>query len=991
MKRLLLIFSALTIFVSCAKIETFSSSDEQKQRIIATFSADTKTYNRGVRTYWSDGDQMSVFYTKTTGRYGVSCFTYSSDNAFTGTVSSLGESDNNWFAFYPFDKNNTEVDDILLTVPKDQTQEGNSSTEHISGPADPLYGYARNVKNGSLPQLTMFHVLSKVKFHISNGESDPVTVTKITFKAPRDIAGEFTANISASRLNWSTYKSTRTVTLNVKNGEAIEKDYSADFSASILPISTEGEYVITVYANMGGKEVVSTKTADMRMDLDAGLTNTINYTFKVTGDTPGTPDTPDTPDQPTGSYYTKVSSEPSNWDGTYLVVDEAAGKAFAPFTDNASSYAVNVTISNGQIASDGVIDKYAITVSNAGQNHANSNVSGLRAYNVKNSNGQYIWWSSNFGEYDSARLIAANTNTATNSSTTYEYYHTFKYDGGVQMTSAIHTDSGNAYYLGYSGGSFSYNSSSSSSRVQLYKLNGEGGNTSGGGGSGESGSTIQGYQLLTSAPSDWSGSYLLVSTNKKYLFNGEKGSSSKKNVYNLQSSDMTGDVITNSSLSQYAFTISYSDGNYYFMKDGNYYYVDYDSNSSTGIVTTSSRSKAGWKYSGILSGGGFTFYQVSNNQNQYIYYKDSESTFKFGKSGETSGILLYKLNNGSSSSGTQETPTQSGAVFNLENDYLKQYLDAAESSYSNSTNTSIVSTYSGNNYARDLPNPVNLKWTGSATSLSVYEGTSANGTLVKKMEFSSSTSADIYNLIPGKTYYYTTSNGQNGTFSTTGRRRMIKVSDSEKDSHARNCRDLGGIKTRKGETIKYGLIFRGTNMDDVSSQEKDILLNELGIKLDQDLRNETNLSSSPLGSSVYFSHHGGYDASTIQNQNGDNMKQSVSDVLNYVIDGKPVYVHCRIGSDRTGHMIMLYLALLGCDLKECDIDYEITSFASKMTYGTRTIGSGNEASFRNKFTKGSYSVDKVPEAVEDYVVNTLGISISTVKAFRKAMGVSETL
>ena len=343
--------------------------------------------------------------------------------------------------------------------------------------------------------------------------------------------------------------------------------------------------------------------------------------------------------------------------------------------------------------------------------------------------------------------------------------------------------------------------------------------------------------------------------------------------------------------------------------------------------------------------------------------------------------------------------TQEGA-YNIENDYLAEYLDAAERTYTNSSTSSIVTQYIGSSsgsgsywggVAHDLPKPVSLAWTGNATSISIYEGTSTTGTAVKTMNFSSSSSVDVYNLIPGKNYAYKTSNGQTGTFSVTGRRRMIKVSDSESENHARNCRDFGGVKTRNNQTLKFGLMYRGTNIDSVTEGEKSILVNELGIKLDQDLRNETSKTSSPLGSSVEFCHHGGYDAGSIANENGTKMTQSVEHVLDAVIENRPVYIHCRIGSDRTGHMCMLYLALLGCDLKECDIDYEITSFASKMTGGTRTLNSGNEKSFRNKFIKSPYNANQVPEAVEEYVTKTLGISIDKVKAFRKAMGVNETL
>ncbi len=1087
---------------------------------------------------------------------------------------------------------------------------------------------------------------------------------------PEDVPGgdptkeDQNISFSASEFNWT-----------IGSGYAIGGSYSIPaVSGAQTPVTYESSNTnvasisgSNIIINAAGTTVIKATAAETDKYNRATATVTLNILSSS---------------EPTTSAYVKVTSAPSSWDGTYLVVDEVSGKAFAPFTANASAYAVNVTINNGQIVSDGTIDRYAITVSDAGVNHANSNVSGLRAYNVRNADGMYIWWSSNFGEYDSARLVANTTNTASNSGTTYEYYHTFKYDGGVQMASAIHTGSGNAYFMGYSNNAFAYSSSASSNRVQLYKLSG--GTTPGqqsqnisfaqssvtwtlgsaceiGGtyaiqqlsgtyytavsytssnpsvativegnirvqGAGSTtitataeasasyseakasytltinnGSTPAGYELITSAPADWNGTYLMVSADKSYLFNGETGGSSSSyyggsssNRVALSGSDFNGNIITNTSYSQYAFTITKSGNNYYIKKGNNYYYCSYSSNSSTGIATSTSQSNAAWTFEGVTSSYGFQFYQYENNQNQYIYYKDSESTFKFGQSGKGVGILLYKLNDGTipdqpsqpdqpgqggdyfvkltsapsswdgtylvvdensrkafaynssssysanvtinngqiawtsdldniavrvtdaglnhpnvqiaqdlssgtlraynvktkngqfiyasqseiqvastntkdqSGSGygygygggssttrtyyhvfnykngavymissgdyeqgnssaqyyyslayssnkfaygqgksalaqvqlyklnggttpggdTPVTPTPSGTSFNLENSYLSQYLDAAATSYSNSTTNTIVATYSGTSSTRDLPNPVSLSWSGNATSISIYEGPSASGNAFKTQSFNSSSSVEVFNLIPGKTYTYRTSNGQTGTFNTTGRRRMIKVSDNASENHARNCRDLGGIKTRKGETLNYKLMYRGTNMDQVTTEEKNILLDELGIKLDQDLRGER--SSSPLGNGVKFSNEK-YDSQSIANQDGNNMKTTVNDVLTSVINGNPVYIHCYIGSDRTGHMCMLYEALLGCDLKECDIDYEITSFASKMVYGTRTRGSGNESSFRSKFVKSPYNADSIPEAVENYVINTLGISRDTVRAFRRAMGVSETL
>ena len=95
---------------------------------------------------------------------------------------------------------------------------------------------------------------------------------------------------------------------------------------------------------------------------------------------------------------------------------------------------------------------------------------------------------------------------------------------------------------------------------------------------------VNGYKLITSEPSDWSGSYLIVDHNKAYVFTGETGSS---NMYALKTTDFTEGVIT-ADLSSYAFTISKSGSSYYIKQGNNYYYCSYTSNSTTGIATSTS-------------------------------------------------------------------------------------------------------------------------------------------------------------------------------------------------------------------------------------------------------------------------------------------------------------------------------------------------------------------------------------------------------------------
>ena len=698
-----------------------------------------------------------------------------------------------------------------------------------------------------------------------------------------------------------------------------------------------------------------------------------------------------------GDYFVKVNSAPASWDGTYLVVDENSRKAFA--YNASSSYAVNVTISDGKIAFTSDLDQIALRVTDAGLNHPNVQIASdlgvsgsLRAYDVKTKDGKFI-----YASQSAVQVASSNSKSSTGggwgygggSSSSTTYYHVFSYSSGsVYMISSGNYGQGNSsaqyyYSLAYSSNKFAYGQGNSKlAKVQLYKLNGEGGTdvppvTPPG--------TVSGYELITSEPSDWSGSYLIVDDTKKNVFTGETGTS---NMYSLKSSDFTGDVITGN-MSSYVFTISKSGSSYRIKKGNNYYYCSYSS-SSTGIATSTSAQNLNLT---MLSGGRFGFWMADSSTNQYLYHKNSGSDnfFKFGGGGNSTGVCLYKYNSSSTPGQGEDdpgdTPTPSGTTFNLENSTLTTYLDRAASEYTNSNySTTIVAGITGSRATLDIPNPVSLSWTGSATSISIYEGTSTSGTVVKNVSFSSSSSVEIYNLIPGKTYSYRTSNGQTGTFNTTGRRRMIKVSDNANQNHARNCRDFGGIKTAKGQTLKYGLMYRGTNMDQITSDEKNILLNELGILMDVDLRGKSG--SGPLGSGVAVSGIGYTSGDLDNSRNDSNIAKTLTDILDYVIAGKPVYIHCQIGSDRTGYICMLLQALLGASKKECDIDYEITSFASGIVYGTRTKEYVDNKDFRVKF---SSNADQTPQAVENYVVNTLKISMDKVKSFRRAMGVDETL
>ena len=159
--------------------------------------------------------------------------------------------------------------------------------------------------------------------------------------------------------------------------------------------------------------------------------------------------------------------------------------------------------------------------------------------------------------------------------------------------------------------------------------------------------------------------------------------------------------------------------------------------------------------------------------------------------------------------------------YSIENDKLAAYLDAVEANPYNPpdyTTTLMTDEYCGGRKSTtnrlDWPKPVPVGWTNPSSGnadkvVYVYNDADRTDLELSVSAGSTSSSVDIYNLIPGRTYYYTVTNGAEeltrGAFLTTGRRRMMKVGESGYSREkANNCRDLGGQRTNTGQTIKNG-------------------------------------------------------------------------------------------------------------------------------------------------------------------------------------------
>ena len=220
-------------------------------------------------------------------------------------------------------------------------------------------------------------------------------------------------------------------------------------------------------------------------------------------------------------------------------------------------------------------------------------------------------------------------------------------------------------------------------------------------------------------------------------------------------------------------------------------------------------------------------------------------------------------------------------------------------------------------------------------TVNVYSDSSRSVASLDQTATSTSTSVKFYNLIPGRTYYYTVTlnNGTEigrGYFNTTGRRRQLKTTNTVDEDHATNVRDLGGMVTTSGKTLKYGLVYRGSNMRKTGTAEQTIIRDYMKVRLDVDLRrDEYGVTATKVfdESEVAYSHVA-YDGTSMTDfLNPTKVNKTFSDIISYVSQGKAVYIHCKSGADRTGYVCMLIEAACGVSLVDCTRDYEITSFS----------------------------------------------------------------
>lgn len=324
-------------------------------------------------------------------------------------------------------------------------------------------------------------------------------------------------------------------------------------------------------------------------------------------------------------------------------------------------------------------------------------------------------------------------------------------------------------------------------------------------------------------------------------------------------------------------------------------------------------------------------------------------------------------------------------VTNITLHLVESFMNSAEYNSNDYTYTQVTDYAVSSDTRLDIPNLVYLTW-GNIENAILYAVSVKSQTY-----YTTKNSITLSNFIPNTDYNYSVyalcDNGsmiavQEGRIIVNGSTRMLDIEGIQ------NVRDIGGYTGLDGKKVRYGLIYRGSAMDEDSSTGliteagKYEMVERLGIRTDVDLR--SGKTASALGVDFINTKYGYEDypeVITNATQRGQ-FKSLLESIVVQLQASKPAYIHCSGGCDRTGSLVFLLLGLLGVSESNLAKEYELSSFS--------VIGKGRT---RNST---SYKYKEMVDALKAYNGATLndkfvafatdcGITSDTIARFRNMM------
>lgn len=426
---LFIAIAAMVVFAGCAKQEINEPAISETKTVqfyaesIGTKTAFGTPEDGTYPTLWSTSDAVKILVNleqvkDTEKKVYVTCSDDLKSARFTAELVTP-EADN--FTFYsisPADALKGKSSDkgyIYVAIPTKQEP----LTTSVDMAAQLLYASSETTE--TMPtsvELTYHHLTAYGKLSLTNLTPNVSSVSEIKLEAPEDvyIAG-----------NWDYF---------VADGSFAVRSGKGSNSIVLSTTNTNDIWFACAPVDMSGKKMTLTVTTD-KGDLKKEITFPENRKFKAgriskfTVDMAGVEvDTPEDPEV-VSAYYEKVTSAPTDWSGTYLIVYEDGKIAFdgSLTTLDAVKNTVDVTIKDGKIEATDAMKASQFTINTSGY--------------IQSASGYYIGQTSNANGLKS------------NKTTTYTNTFSLNTDGTVNVIS------GGAYLR--------YNATSGQERFRYYK------------------------------------------------------------------------------------------------------------------------------------------------------------------------------------------------------------------------------------------------------------------------------------------------------------------------------------------------------------------------------------------------------------------------------------------------------------------------------------------------------------------------------------------
>lgn len=279
-------------FTGCSQDNTTTLSDGQKKTVTlqaayVPFADETRTSFDAAtgKVAWAAGDQLTVFIaeagTEPTQWENLK-FTVSDpeQGIFQGEAELDPAKSYDWYVMSPYNfyTKNPLGTDGSFQLGNQTLKEG--VADNLSA-ADCMYGVALNVKGDAMPNVSLKHLGTLMKFTIVNTEDVDVVPSRIEFEAPSGtyLGGRALINFKTGEYTLDSKWNSTTLTIN--NGEAIGAGSSLDYYMVMLPFALESndEFTISITTDKG--ICTQTRTMTEALSFESGLMNTATVNFTL--------------------------------------------------------------------------------------------------------------------------------------------------------------------------------------------------------------------------------------------------------------------------------------------------------------------------------------------------------------------------------------------------------------------------------------------------------------------------------------------------------------------------------------------------------------------------------------------------------------------------------------------------------------------------------------------------------------------------------------